>query len=75
MRWIARLGLCMPILLALDAEAVNPDVERACVYWRDVLAPLARRWLPSAKDCAPQMLHYGVDLRAWVQAGLGEVLA
>jgi DNA primase len=68
MRWITRLALCRPILVAHDADGAG---EVAANYWCDVLHPHAHRWRPLVDDPAT-MLACNVDLRAWIEAGLQE---
>jgi hypothetical protein len=64
-RWIARLARAAPVLVAYDADEAG---DRQARYWLQVL-PEARRWRPFWAD-ANQMAQDGVDLRAWVSAGL-----
>jgi hypothetical protein len=67
-RWIARLASCPLVLIATDNDPDPAKGEAAATYWREAL-PGARRWRPYAKDCS-EMLQSGMDVRAWVQAGL-----
>lgn len=64
-RWIARLALASPVLVAFDADDQG---DKAAGYWLGVL-PNARRWRPLWGD-ANAMAQGGVDLRAWVLAAL-----
>ncbi|HEU5088421.1 MAG TPA: hypothetical protein VFT99_13285 [Roseiflexaceae bacterium] len=67
-RWIARLAACPLVLVATDHDPDPAKGEAGAHYWRQAL-PNARRWRPYAKDTA-EMLQSGMDVRAWVQAGL-----
>jgi hypothetical protein len=67
-KWVARLSLSPIVLIAYDADDAG---EAAAAYWRDAL-PNARRWRPYWAD-ANDLAQAGVDLRAWVQAGLPTV--
>jgi hypothetical protein len=53
------------VLVAYDADEAG---DRQASYWLQVL-PEARRWRPFWAD-ANQMAQDGVDLRAWISAGL-----
>jgi hypothetical protein len=53
--------------MAFDADRAG---DRHAAYWLQVL-PNARRWRPFWED-ANQMGRDGVDLRAWITAGLPE---
>jgi hypothetical protein len=64
-RWIARLARASSVLVAFDADPAGDANAR---YWLQVL-PNARRWRPFWED-ANQMAQDGVDLRAWLKAGL-----
>lgn len=64
-RWLARLARASTVLVALDADQAGDANAR---YWLQVL-PNARRWRPFWDD-ANQMARDGVDLRAWIKAGL-----
>lgn len=68
-RWIARLALCPLVLVATDNDPDPRKGEAAAGYWLGVLGERARRWRPYTKD-ASQMLQEGMDVRAWVIAGL-----
>lgn len=70
-RWIGRLGLCSMALLMFDADEAG---EKAAVWWLKALGSRAKRWRPYWDDPS-QMLQGGVDLRAWVQIGLGMALS
>jgi len=67
-RWLARLALCEPVLVALDADA---DGEGSSTWWIDRLSAstTATRWRPWLKDPG-EMLKAGMDLRQWVSLGL-----
>jgi DNA primase len=67
LRWITRLARCSTVLVAFDADRAG---DRHAAYWLQVL-PNARRWRPFWED-ANQMGRDGVDLRAWIMAGLPE---
>ena len=64
-RWIARLARASLVLVAFDADPAGDANAR---YWLQTL-PNARRWRPFWDD-ANQMYRDGVDLRAWIKAGL-----
>jgi len=64
-RWIAKLALCPVVLVAFDADQAGEDARR---YWLKVL-PNGRYWRPFWGD-ANAMHNGGVNLRAWVDAGL-----
>jgi hypothetical protein len=68
--WFSRLALASPVLLSFDNEGPG---EAAAVYWQRILGGSARRWLPTIKDPAA-MLERGLNVRAWVQAGLEHAL-
>lgn len=73
--WLARLALCSVVLVAFDAESEpkkRETVERAATYWLDALGRLGRRWRPLFKD-ANSMATEGIDLRAWIEAGLESI--
>jgi hypothetical protein len=65
LRWITRLARCSTVLVAFDADRAG---DRHAAYWLQVL-PNARLWRPFWED-ANQMGRDGVDLRAWITAGL-----
>lgn len=65
-RWVAQLATVPLVFIATDAGAAG---EAAAAYWCDVLRHNARRWRPYVDD-ANTMLQAGMDLRAWVYAGL-----
>ncbi len=65
-RWLAKLALCPRVLVAFDADKAGEDARR---YWLSVL-PNGRYWRPFWGD-ANGIQQDGVDLRAWVLAGLG----
>lgn len=64
-RWLARLARASTVLVALDADPAGDTNAR---YWLQLL-PNARRWRPFWAD-PNQMARDGVDLRAWIKAGL-----
>lgn len=66
MRWIAPLARASRVLVAYDADSGG---DNAAAYWLDVLRDNARRWTPYVDD-PNKMLQIGMDVRAWVQAGL-----
>ena len=66
-RWIGRLDLASPVLIALDADAAG---DIASGWWLKALGPQARRWQPLWDDPAA-MLQGGANLRTWVREGLG----
>lgn len=65
-KWLARLALASLALVAYDSDEPG---DKAAAYWVDALNN-AKRWRPYWKD-ANQMAQDGVNLRAWVAAGLG----
>jgi DNA primase len=67
--WIAKLTMCSRVLVAFDAEVDKGD--KAAAWWAKVL-PNAKRWRPFWGD-ANAMAQEGVDVRAWVIAGLEEI--
>lgn len=73
--WLARLALAPVVLIAFDAEAqakTREAVERAAAYWLEALGHAGRRWRPLFKD-PNAMAAEGIDVRAWIVAGLGEL--
>ena len=68
MRWIVRLALGNPILVATDNDGATKG-EQAARYWLDALGPSARRWRPYLKDPS-DMARANLDLRAWIETGL-----
>jgi hypothetical protein len=66
--WIARLALCPLVLVAFDAEEEKGD--KAARYWLGVLDN-AVRWRPYWED-ANAMAQDGVDVRGWIEAGVGQ---
>lgn len=66
MRWITRLALAQPLLLAFDTD--EPGLK-AAMYWQEIF-PEARIWRPFYDDPAA-MLETGADVRAWAFAGVG----
>lgn len=64
-RWIAQLALASTVLVAFDSDDAG---EEAAAFWINLL-PNARRWRPFWDD-ANAMAQDGVDLRAWITAGL-----
>jgi len=64
-RWLARLALSPVVLVAYDADVPG---EKAAHYWLEIL-PQAKRWRPFWED-ANAMAQGGIDIRAWVMAGL-----
>jgi DNA primase len=66
-RWIGRLDLASPVLIALDADAAG---DIASGWWLKALGPQAERWRPLWDDPAA-MLQGGANLRTWVREGLG----
>jgi|GEM_PF-687854 len=65
-RWLAKIGLGRPVLVALDGDAAG---DLAAGYWLDTLGATALRWRPEAKD-PNAMLMGGLDLWGWVGAGI-----
>ncbi len=68
--WLTRLALCPIVLIAYDADNAG---ESNAEWWTARLSN-ARRWRPTWND-VNQMAIDGVDIRSWVLAGLGQVLA
>jgi DNA primase len=66
MQWIVQLALCSAVLVSFDAEQDKGD--RASLYWLGILDN-AFRWRPYWED-VNAMVQDGVDVRAWVSAGL-----
>ena len=64
-RWLARLRSTPAVLVAYDSDDAG---EAASRYWLDAL-PNARRWRPYWSD-PNDMARDGVDVRAWLAAGL-----
>jgi hypothetical protein len=69
LRWLARLARCSPVLVGFDADVAG---DREARYWLQIL-PEARRWRPFWED-ANRMARDGVDLRAWITAGIPDPL-
>jgi len=67
-RWIARLAARPLVLVAFDTDDAG---EAAARYWCETL-PNARRWRPYIHD-ANDMHRGGMDVRAWIEAGIGRV--
>lgn len=65
-RWLARLALCEPVLVAFDGDAAGEDAAR---YWLRAL-PNARRWRPYYGKDANGMACLGGSVRSWVLAAL-----
>ena len=74
MRWILKLGCCPIVLVAMDNDEDPAKGERAACYWLDALTPRAYRWRPYLND-PNDMLQAGMNLQAWVEAGLAAVAA
>lgn len=67
-KWLARLGLAEPVLIALDNDAAGNE---AAPYWLDALGERAKRWPPLRKDPGEVLQADGpAALMAWVKAGL-----
>jgi DNA primase len=66
--WQARLAEASVVLVAFDADDAG---DNNSLFWTKTL-PNAIRWRPLASD-PNAMLQEGLDLRAWVQAGLAGV--
>ena len=64
-KWLARLAPVPLVLVAFDADEAG---EQAARYWTDGLEQ-ARRWRPYWED-VNTLATDGVDVPAWVQAGL-----
>lgn len=64
-KWIARLSLASKVLVAYDSDEAG---NTAAAYWCDALSN-AKRWRPYWSD-VNDLAQAGVDVRAWVQAGL-----
>ena len=65
-RWLARLSLASVVLVSFDTDDAG---EKAAQYWIDTL-PNAKRWRPYWSD-ANQLAQDGVNVGAWIRAGLG----
>lgn len=65
-QWIVQLALCSAVMVSFDAEHDKGD--KASLYWLRVLDN-AFRWRPCWED-VNAMAQDGVDVRAWVTAGL-----
>lgn len=70
-RWLARLALASTVLVAYDNDE-NGAGDIGAEYWTGALKN-AKRWRPYWKD-ANQMQQDGVNIAAWVKAGLGDML-
>jgi len=66
--WVARLALAPLVLVAFDADA-NGAGDQAAGWWLNVLAKAVRLRPVGGKD-VNAMHTAGIDVRAWVQAGL-----
>jgi hypothetical protein len=66
-RWIGRLDLASPVLIALDVDHAG---DTASEWWLKALGSQAKRWRPFWDDPAA-MRQDGADLRTWVREGLG----
>ncbi len=64
-RWLARLAATSAVLVAYDADDSG---EGAAHYWISALSN-SRRWRPYWAD-PNDMARAGVDIRAWIAAGL-----
>lgn len=64
-RWLARLATASVVLVAYDADDAG---EKAAAYWVGTLDN-AKRWRPYWRD-ANQLAQDGVNVRAWIEAGL-----
>jgi hypothetical protein len=67
-KWVAQLALAPLVLVAFDNDK-NLAGDLAAAWWLGVL-PNARRWRPVAGKDVNAMHTVGIDVRAWVQAGL-----
>lgn len=66
-RWIGRLALASPILMAFDADEAG---EQAAAWWLQAIGGQAKRWRLYWDDPSA-MLQEGADLRRWIREGLG----
>jgi hypothetical protein len=66
-RWIGQLAAAPLVLVAFDADGPG---DEAAQYWLDIL-PNAKRWRPYWADINA-MAQAGMDVRAWVLAGLAQ---
>ena len=66
--WVARLALAPMVLVAFDADP-NGAGDQAAAWWLSVLAN-GRRLRPVGGKDVNAMHTAGIDVRAWVQAGL-----
>lgn len=67
-KWLARLANCTDVLIAYDADKAG---DEAAAYWTGALKN-ARRWRPYWAD-ANDMVRAGVNVRTWVEHGLGVI--
>jgi DNA primase len=69
-RWVSRLALCQPVLIAFDAD---PSGEEAAQYWLKTL-PRSKRWRPYWEDI--NAMHTGGgSVRDWIEAGMDNAQA
>lgn len=66
--WVTQLALAPLVLIAFDNDE-NLAGDLAATWWLGVLRN-ARRWRPVAGKDVNAMHTAGIDVRAWVQAGL-----
>ncbi len=66
--WVARLALAPTVLVAFDADP-NGAGDQAAAWWLSVLAN-GRRLRPVGGKDVNAMHTAGLDVRAWVAAGL-----
>lgn len=69
MRWQARMAPASCALVAFDTDAPG---EQAADYWSRTLKN-ARRWRPYWAD-ANELARSGVDIAAWVAAGISDAM-
>ncbi|MBK8799366.1 MAG: toprim domain-containing protein [Anaerolineales bacterium] len=66
--WVAQLALAPTVLVAFDADP-NGAGDQAAAWWLSVLAN-GRRLRPVGAKDVNAMHTTGIDVRAWVMAGL-----
>lgn len=74
LKWLARLSLAAPVLVALDADDAG---DAAATWWLTPLGERAIRWRPrSAKDPGELLQRDGAEgLRRWIAQGLAVAAA
>lgn len=70
LKWVTPLTRCTSVLVALDNDPDPAKGEQHARWWIDVLRHNARRWRPWGGKDPSAMLEDGLDVRAWLEAGL-----